>query len=245
MQKNIKLAIPAPCHEKWNSFVKTDLGGFCGSCQKEVIDFTGWSEDRLKAYFKKPSINACGRFKQEQLKVYTFEQPSSKVNWLSFAFVSMLLLFSSRQASANAITKTRHHTEQLQPEIMLGLTTAMPNDSSIVLRGKVFQAEDSVALPGVNVTLKGTGNTTVTDADGNFMLNIKSLSPSAMLVVDFIGLQTTEYKIDVKNILEEIQIIMEYDVQLSGEVIVVGGVVSTPWYSPRRWWWGVKRCFRN
>src|SRR6478736_4487367 len=116
MQKNIKLAIPTPCHEKWDSFTKTEQGGFCGSCQKEVIDFTGWSEEQLKSHFKKPAINTCGRFKKEQLKVYTLEPPkASKINWLSFALVSLLMVFSSRQTSANTIGKIKSHTEQLQP----------------------------------------------------------------------------------------------------------------------------------
>src|SRR6187549_649373 len=101
MQKNIKLAIPTPCHEKWNDFTKTAQGGFCLSCQKEVIDFTDWSEDQLKAYFITPALNTCGRFRKEQLKVYTFAPSSApNRNWLSFVMVSMLLLLLSQQGSA-------------------------------------------------------------------------------------------------------------------------------------------------
>ncbi|MEO7991657.1 MAG: carboxypeptidase-like regulatory domain-containing protein [Chryseolinea sp.] len=248
MQKNIKLAIPTPCHEKWNSFEKTEQGGFCGSCQKEVIDFTGWSEEQLKSHFKKPSLNTCGRFKQEQLKVYTFEQPSSsKTNWLSFTLVSLLLLFSSRQTSAQTITKCEPTTEEVQPEWTVGRVVHVPNDSCVVLKGNVRYARDSSALAGVNVTFKRTSNKTVTDVDGNFQLTLKSSSASDILVFEFIGLKTGEYPVN-KNEINEIRITMIDDetIRLGGTVsIVLGAIESLPWYSPRRWWWGAKRCFRN
>ncbi|WP_276372697.1 hypothetical protein [Chryseolinea sp. H1M3-3] len=48
MKKIIQIAVPKPCHEKWSSFTKTTNGGFCGSCQKEVIDFTSWSDERAQ-----------------------------------------------------------------------------------------------------------------------------------------------------------------------------------------------------
>ena len=61
MKKAIQIAVPKPCHENWNSFTKTSNGGFCSSCQKEVIDFTSWSDERLKLYFKNLSHNTCGQ----------------------------------------------------------------------------------------------------------------------------------------------------------------------------------------
>ncbi len=236
MQKNIKLAIPTPCHEKWNSFAKTEQGGFCGSCQKEVIDFTGWSEDRLKAYFKKPPVNACGRFKSEQLKVYTFSEPSSsKINWLSFTLVSLLLLFSSRQTSAQTITKSKPTTEQLQPETKIGEMVVAKSDSAFVVTGKVSYAGDHNGLPGVHVTCKGTTTKTVTDADGNFTLKLNGSSSLETLVFDFVGLRTTE-SVVYKNEMTKLKITMDQ------ELLVLGGLESGPWYSPRRWWWGVKHC---
>lgn len=47
-EKNFQIAVPKPCHENWESFTKTSKGGFCASCNKEVIDFTSWSDERLK-----------------------------------------------------------------------------------------------------------------------------------------------------------------------------------------------------
>jgi hypothetical protein len=57
MRKNIQITVPKPCDEKWSSFTKTSQGGFCSSCQKEVIDFTSWSDERLMLYFKNRNNN--------------------------------------------------------------------------------------------------------------------------------------------------------------------------------------------
>src|SRR5688572_17467803 len=101
MKSSIQIAVPKPCPEKWNSFAKTSNGGFCASCQKEVIDFTSWSEERLKLYFKNVPSNTCGRFRSHQLKVYAYDrQRSTPFAWLSVLFAGILLLFTSRQVTA-------------------------------------------------------------------------------------------------------------------------------------------------
>src|SRR5688500_13679905 len=122
MKKKFEIAVPKPCHEKWSSFTKTHQGGFCSPCQKEVIDFTTWSDDRIKLYFKNLSGNTCGRFRPEQLKVYTYDRPTAKpYGWVSVFFAGGLLLFSSRQTFAQQRNDFAHHpTEQYQPEDKLG-----------------------------------------------------------------------------------------------------------------------------
>src|SRR5438045_3930171 len=89
MKKPFSLSIPRPCHENWNSFSPTAKGGFCASCQKEVIDFTNWTDDRIKHYFK-TSGGTCGRFRQDQLK--TYEDQRSRRSRVS-AFAGIFLLF--------------------------------------------------------------------------------------------------------------------------------------------------------
>lgn len=115
MGKNIQIAVPTPCDEKWSSFAKTSRGGFCSSCQKEVIDFSSWSDERLLLYFKNLKRNTCGRFRQDQLKVYSYGNSGrTGISWISVVFTGFLLLFSSRNVSAQ--TTTKQTTEQYQSE---------------------------------------------------------------------------------------------------------------------------------
>ena len=64
-----KLEISSPCSENFNDFKPTKKGGFCDSCQKEVIDFTRMNSEEIATYFKTRTIdNTCGRFTPAQLE---------------------------------------------------------------------------------------------------------------------------------------------------------------------------------
>src|SRR5690606_5620792 len=67
----IALNIPTPCSEQWGNFTKTPQGGFCSSCQKTVIDFTTMTDDEILAFFKTKPAHTCGRFRPNQLKLYS------------------------------------------------------------------------------------------------------------------------------------------------------------------------------
>ena len=68
MRKQIQLNIPNPCHENWDQMTPVDKGRFCGSCQKQVVDFTTMSDEQLILFFKKQILSSskdgsvCGRF---------------------------------------------------------------------------------------------------------------------------------------------------------------------------------------
>src|SRR5688572_29301633 len=84
-----------------------------------------------------------------------------------------------------------------------------------VVSGKVTSAEDGSVLPGVNVVLKGTTNGTVTDADGNYKLNVPA--SGGTLVLSFIGFQTQELAIGDQSLLN---VGLASDVQQLSEVVV-------------------------
>ncbi len=243
MKKNIQIAVPKPCHENWDSFTKTSNGGFCTSCNKEVIDFTSWSDERLKAYFTNGRNNTCGRFRMQQLGTYTCDnQQSKRFGWLSVLFAGILMICSSRQVAAQSTTP-KQVTEQYQEEDKIGKVRS--TEMTVVkVRGVVNSVEERYTMPGVNVVLKGTEQGTVTDADGRFDLTLENLPATPMLVFSFIGCNTVEYPLDVTKSEQEIIINMKYDlIELTGEVIV-GGVMACRWYSPRGLWWRVKGIFR-
>src|SRR5687768_12257420 len=95
MSKSIKLQVPQPCNEDWNKFDKTEKGGFCGSCSKEVIDFTTLSDQEIKEYFlSSRSSKVCGRFNKEQLNRNIGTTPAGNSSFLKAASIAVGLTAS-------------------------------------------------------------------------------------------------------------------------------------------------------
>lgn len=99
------------------------------------------------------------------------------------------------------------------------VTLAYGQDRTVT--GKVTDAADGSQLPGVNVLLKGSTSGTVTDATGNYSLQIPSTG--GVLVFSFIGLTTQEIEIGNQT---QINVTMEVDATTLSEVIVTAYGVS-------------------
>ena len=83
------------------------------------------------------------------------------------------------------------------------------------VRGKVTSGEDQSPLPGVNVVLKGTVSGTVTDASGDYTLQVPATG--GVLIFSFIGLLTQEVEIGERT---SIDVAMSADMKQLGEVVV-------------------------
>ncbi len=88
-------------------------------------------------------------------------------------------------------------------------------DRTIVLKGQVVSADDGEGLPGVNVIVQGTDHGTVTDAQGNYQLDVPALN--SKLLFSFIGFQTKEVDVAGKP---EVNIQLEADADQLSEVVV-------------------------
>ncbi|MBZ9629508.1 carboxypeptidase-like regulatory domain-containing protein [Salegentibacter sp. LM13S] len=82
-------------------------------------------------------------------------------------------------------------------------------------RGKITDI-NGLPLPGVNVTIKGTGNGTQTNFDGEFALDTKA---EDILVISYLGFGTYEYRVGETK---ELFVIMEEDSSALNEVVTVG-----------------------
>ena len=92
MKSKYSIQIPKPCHENWDEMSPNAQGKFCGSCQKNVIDFTNKSAVEIQNYLwehKKQGI--CGRFEQTQLSRITIQIPQ-QILWNQVHFHKMFLL---------------------------------------------------------------------------------------------------------------------------------------------------------
>lgn len=64
----LKIEVPNPCLEPWDKMQSTDGGKYCGSCAKNVTDFSGFTDQELISYFKNRNAESCGRFRLDQLQ---------------------------------------------------------------------------------------------------------------------------------------------------------------------------------
>ena len=93
MGKKIQLSVPKPCHEDWDAMTPVDKGKFCGSCQKQVVDFSNMSDREVAVFFKKPSTGSvCGRFMTDQLE-RDLEIPKKRIPWLKYFFQFVIPAF--------------------------------------------------------------------------------------------------------------------------------------------------------
>jgi len=63
----MKLSIPKPCHENWDTMAPDEKGKFCAVCTKTVRDFTAAADDEIIEAFSGTEENTCGNFKASQL----------------------------------------------------------------------------------------------------------------------------------------------------------------------------------
>jgi TonB-dependent starch-binding outer membrane protein SusC len=86
----------------------------------------------------------------------------------------------------------------------------------ILVNGRVTDNQSN-AIPGANILIKGTTLGTSTDAEGKFSINVPDAN--AVLVISFIGYTSKEITVGAQT---EINVVLEADVKQLNEVVVVG-----------------------
>ena len=81
--------------------------------------------------------------------------------------------------------------------------------------GTVTAEEDDTPIPGVNVIVKGTSVGTVTDIDGNYVVDVPG--DESILVFSFIGLTTQEVVVGSQSIID---IVMTTDLTQLTEIVI-------------------------
>lgn len=84
-----------------------------------------------------------------------------------------------------------------------------------VVTGKVTSGEDGSPLPGVNILVKGSSSGTITDANGQFSIDLPSTQGT--LVFSFVGFISQEVSLDGRNTLD---VVLATDAQQLSEVVV-------------------------
>lgn len=232
MHQKTTLSIKTPCSEKFDSFLQTEKGGFCTTCQKDVIDFRNWTDEALSNYFKNTTQKTCGLFVEDQLKTYSHtnrqeiqhKKSAFKVGIASFSLLSLLAVG----------TATAQTTEK--PEIVLtpNQQKENPQTEGILVKGVV--SDDVAPLPGINVVVKGTNIGTETNFDGEFAFTMP-LKKGDVLIVSFIGYKTKE--VIVSGAIISVKLSPD-ETLLLGEVAVAKKYHSKPSFFQR-----IRNWFKN
>lgn len=107
----MKIILPKPCHEKWETMTPQEKGRFCAVCSKTVRDFTNDSDDEILDYFSNHSSqNICGNFYESQLNR---NMQYSIINSLFSKFAIGFILTAGGIVSVNAQEKDSVKTSAL------------------------------------------------------------------------------------------------------------------------------------
>jgi protocatechuate 3,4-dioxygenase beta subunit len=218
MSKKIQLSIPKPCHEDWNVMTPVEKGKFCGSCQKQVVDFSNMSDRDIAQFFKKPSTGSvCGRFMTDQLD-RSIEIPKKRIPWLKYFFQVLLPAFFISKVSAQKImtsskivtkdtTRTPMNGEFRTLGMVLPTCIKPANDSLPPIkmtgtvspievkgeRGKVLDAETGKPLEGAKIIMFSTigKDSYKSDKNGAFILNTVRKITVNTIEISYPGYETT------------------------------------------------------
>ncbi len=94
------------------------------------------------------------------------------------------------------------------------LSLSVAQAQTRVIEGKVVD-ENTEPIPGVNVLVKGTGQGTITDIEGQYRLNVSENADALMF--SYVGYETQEVPIGTRSIID---VNLAVDAQQLGEVVV-------------------------
>lgn len=147
MKKNeIQISIPNPCHENWDAMTPTEIGKFCSSCQKEVIDFSLMSDQEIRRILNSSKETPCGRFNTNQIERPLVEEVpvNRSLTWIKYA-ASLLLAFQG----TNAISQTTNTTISPKSDVK----TSKDSIKTIEISGFVLDSNTNIGIYDVKITL--------------------------------------------------------------------------------------------
>lgn len=229
MAKQIQLTIPKPCHENWDKMNPVEQGRFCNSCQKQVMDFTGMSDEKLVAFFRKSDSSVCGRFRKEQLET-DLMIPQKRIPWVKYFFQIALpaVLFSYKGYSQDIYTKGKVAFRPIAPLLEQQKAEQAEKDKNMqsqvpqkrVLMGRVVDAEGN-GIGFVSIWRENSLQGTATDSAGYFRLTVNEKDSLILLKISSIGYvgRTIQFDLTKGNAIPAILLERE---EMLGEVIIVG-----------------------
>ena len=260
-KKNIHISIDTPCNEKFENFKATELGGYCMSCEKEVIDFSKMTNQQIIDKLKN-TTNSCGRFQEIQLgnlgavydKQSNFSFPYITAGLSLISMLGFSNLFGQETPKRASIRQTYNvksdNTNWKSTKIALinkldsnKLTRIVKKNQTIKIRGKVVD-ENKEPLIAANVIIKGTNSGVIADINGVFEIDVADIkNDSLTLQITYIGFVPKDISIPLNStssIVDLDEIIMQ-----SGAVMMGAMVMTMGGYSVQEKKWTPKWVWRK
>jgi hypothetical protein len=174
--QSIHINIASPCNENWDKMSPSEQGRFCGSCQKQVVDFTNMSNEAIYDYLKRANSNnqsVCGKTYITQLNtpIYEAAPPLRKTFTAYWKYLSTLLITSLGFSQLKASKKSVHggmsfnYDAIAKSKIIIDTTDINFKRISAAFSLKIF-SHKNLPLVNVQVTLQKNGKLATTNTQG-------------------------------------------------------------------------------
>ncbi|WP_299335534.1 carboxypeptidase-like regulatory domain-containing protein [uncultured Psychroserpens sp.] len=173
MRTALKIKIPEPCHEDWNTMTPNQKGRHCASCQKTVHDFTSKTDESIVKALQSGG-NLCGRFKSTQLNRELVLSRKEKNNYLSFVASTLFAFLSIGTQDAEAQGEPKRLRVESSKQNMVRGKIAKSLFKQKEITGIVTKSSDGLPLQSTAVSVKSSKDSKLiivkTDANGIYKI---------------------------------------------------------------------------
>lgn len=226
--EKINIQINQPCSENFNTFSKTEKGGFCKSCNKSVIDFTKMSDGEIINYFSDQKVKTCGLFLDSQLKSYSNVAKHKPNPFLSSIFGLSLLSLLTFTTSYAQEKSSKSEVVQKEKTTVSKESNQMDSNDKFTVSGIV--SNEIGPLADVNIYVKNKNISVQTNSQGKFTFS-QQLTTDDVLIVSYIGYKNQEIKVSRQNQSHTINLNIKLDTY---ERIMLGEVSTDKIYKSKR-----------
>lgn len=174
-----------------------EQGRFCSACEKNVVDFTGMSNNEVYNTILKSDANICGRFNNNQLQQPLPLEAEKKQRWHNyfFSFFVPAFLFSKQALAQQKIGKVKA-TSPIVNTARMGLVAYAHVQNKFSFSGVVKDAITGEIIANATVQVKD-GAGVITDTAGKFLLTAKTGQQKVTIVISAIGFANREIEIAI------------------------------------------------
>jgi hypothetical protein len=149
---SFKIQIDQPCHEEKENMDKIDVGHYCHSCKKNVIDFRDKLPTEIADFFMhNKDVETCGTFYESQLEEDYIHFETEKKSNLKYAagFLIGMLLAQNDYAQTTGMIKTQPRV--VKSKLKIGLIENA--DTTSTLKNNAIDS-----IKEVNTSIRGDVN---------------------------------------------------------------------------------------
>lgn len=230
------LKIEHPCQENWHEMRDVPVGRYCLHCQKQVYDFTEFTDKELLDILENFPEKICGRFRKEQInRVLKNTQTSHKSPRFSVVAASLLALSTTNVAVGNPMEIKTENQVEIAPTAASENRTQLVEEPCDTIKKRVIYGylKDPKQEPliGASVKIVDKNIGASTDIDGYYELALPDedwTTKGFTLEYSSIGMKTA------KRSIKNARYPLRKDIILKNEGILMGDVVIVKYHTPKK-----------